>query len=392
VVPAYFVLREVLSTGSPLRLSAYLLQGREKWKGDPLTTLFWGDERGVIYLSNLLYSKEIMKERLNTVFIWNSRSRLNLDLRRADLIFIKIDHLFSRFLSRQGFLMIPELILFIGDISKPLPEILNLPMNKSMRENLREIRRHNYSFEMTKEPGKFEYFYYQMYLPYVTKRYKELAFVTAFRDMERAFKKGQLLLIRKGSDYVAGNILTVDQDTVLSVSLGIKDGEIRHLREGALIACNYFTILWAKEKGYRWLDLGHSIPFFKDGLFSYKKSLGMGIKRSPRVRTVFGMKICNFHRGVQNFLEKNPFIFIAQEKPMALIVIDQNHPLTLEEVQLLARTYAIPGLHRLVILSDQGFTQETEEFGRSNQNVHLISKKPEVFFESFQQIYLEKRV
>jgi hypothetical protein len=69
------------------------------------------------------------------------------------------------------------------DISKPLPEILKLSKNKSMRENLREMRRHNYSYEMTQDPAKFEYFYHQMYLPYVTKRYEELAFITGFQDM-----------------------------------------------------------------------------------------------------------------------------------------------------------------------------------------------------------------
>jgi len=392
VVPVYFFLKEGLFFASPLRFCVYLLQGKEKWGGNSLTTLFLGDERGVLYLSNLLYSGEPVKEKLGKVFIWRIKSRLNLDLPRADLIFIKIDGFFSRFLIRQGFIIIPELILFMMDISKPLPEILKLSKNKSLRENLREMRRQNYSYEMTQDPAKFEYFYHQMYLPYITKRFEELAFITGFREMERAFKKGQLLLIKRGNDYIAGNILKMDHETVFSVSLGIKDGEIKYLKEGAIIACNYFTILWAKKKGYKWFDIGHSIPFFKDGLFNYKKRWGMGIKLSTRVRTVFGMKVCNFQQGVQNFLKNNPFIFIDQEKLKGYILTDQNHPLTLEEVQSLVKTYSIPGLDCLAILSGQGFTQRAEEFSCSNQELHLISKKPDVFFETFPNILHNVRV
>ncbi len=391
-VPVYFFLKEMLYFASPFRFSVYFLQGKEKWGGNSLTALFLGDERGVLNLSNLLYSEEPVKEKLGKIFVWEIKSRLHLDLPKTDLIFIEIDGLFSRFLARQGFIIIPKLVLFMMDISKPLTEILKLSKNKSMRENLRAMRRQNYSYEMTQDPAKFEYFYHQMYLPYATKRYEKLAFIIGFREMERAFKKGQLLLVKRGDDYIAGNILKMDHDTVFSVSLGIKKGKIEYLKEGALIACNYFTILWAKEKGYKWYDIGHSIPFFKDGLFNYKKRWGMGIKLSTRVRTVFGMKVCNFQQGVQNFLKNNPFIFIDQEKLKGCIFIDENHLVTLEEVQSLVKTYSIPGLDCLAILSGQGFTQRAEEFSCSNQELHLISKKPDLFFETFPNILHNVRV
>jgi len=47
----------------------------------------------------------------------------------------------------------------------------------------------------------------------------------------------------------------------------------------------------------------------------------------------------------------------------------------------------------LVILSDQGFTQQAEEFANScsTQRLHLISTKTDVFFEAFPHVlHLEK--
>jgi hypothetical protein len=388
VETVFYSIKRVLFFVSKFRLSVYLLQGKEKWGGGSLKTLFLGDERGIHYFSDLLYLEEPVKESLGKVFIWEIKSRLNLELPRTDLIFIKIDGIFSRFLSRKGFIIIPGWVLFIMDLSRPLQEIWKLSKNKSLRENLRQIKKQNYSYEMTQDPSKFEYFYHQMYLPYAWKRFEKVTVLTSFRDMERAFKKGQLLLIKKGNDYISGVIIRMDHDTVFSVSLGIKEGKIEYLKEGALTACYYFTILWAKEEGYKWLDFGHCRSFFKDGVFNYKKRWGMGIKLSTRVRTIFGMKVCNFHQGVRTLLENNPFIFIDQEKLKGLILVDQNHPLIPEEVQSLVKTYCIPELDCLVILSDQGFTQQAEEFANScsTQRLHLISTKTDTFFEAFPHV------
>jgi hypothetical protein len=165
VVPAFLFLKRVLFFTSQFRLSVYLLQGREKWGGNSLSTLFLGDERGVLFFSDLLYLEEPLKESLGQVFIWRIKSRLNLELPRTDLIFIKIDGLFSRFLPQEGFIIIPEWTLFMMDLSRPLQEVWNLSKNKSLRENLRQIKKQNYSYEMTRDPYKFEYFYHQMYLP-----------------------------------------------------------------------------------------------------------------------------------------------------------------------------------------------------------------------------------
>jgi len=385
VVPVFFFLKRGLFFLSQFRLPVYLLEGKEKWGGDNLAVVFLGDEKGVLFLSNLLYSGEPATRNLGKVFIWRIKSRLNLDLPRIDLIFIKLDGLFSRWLGRRGFIIMPEWVLFMINLSRPLRETWNLSKkrNKSLRENLRRIKKDNYSYELTQEPGKFGYFYYQMYLPYVTKRFEELTLLTSFREMERAFKKGQLLLVKRGDRYVSGNVVRVDHDHVIVPYLGITEGRIEYLKAGALTALYYFTILWAKEGGYRWIDFGHSRSLLKDGSFKFKKHWGMEIKMSARLRDVFGIRICNFHPGVQSFLERNPFVFIDEGKLKGLVLAAQNHPLTLGEVQSFVKSGSIPGLDCLTILSDQGFAQEAVEFSFSHQGLHLISKKPDAFFEAF---------
>jgi len=120
----------------------------------------------------------------------------------------------------------------------------------------------------------------------------------------------------------------------------------------------------------------------------------MEIKISRRYRNVFGMKIYNFHHGVQNFLEKNPFVFIHQEKLKGLILADQSHPLTFEEAQTLLKTYSIPGLDSLAIVSQKGYTQQAEEFAKvcSTQRVQLITTKADIFFKEFPVFFGGRKV
>jgi len=284
-------------------------------------------------------------------------------------------------------MIIPEWVLFMFDLSKPSEKVWNLSKskNKSLRENIRKFRQHNYSYTITRDPAQFEYFYNQMYLPYVEGRFGEITAKAGFRQMERIFEKGQILLVKKGNEYVSGGVVRVEGNTVFFPFLGILGGKLEYLKGGALTALYYFTILWAKETGCKWLDFGHCRSFLKDGVFNYKKHWGMEIKISRRYRNIFGMKICNVHQGVQSFLEKDPFIFIDQEKLKGLIFIDDAYPLPLEEVESLLMTHSISGLDSLLIVSPKGYTKQAEEFAKawSTQKVQLINTKADVFFRDF---------
>ena len=76
----FFSLKRALFLSFQIRLSTYLLKGKEKWGGDNLTTLFFGEGTGLLYLSSLLYPQEPVKESLGKVFIWRIESRMSLDL------------------------------------------------------------------------------------------------------------------------------------------------------------------------------------------------------------------------------------------------------------------------------------------------------------------------
>ncbi len=110
----------------------------------------------------------------------------------------------------------------------------------------------------------------------------------------------------------------------------------------------------------------------------------MEVKRSNRIQTVIGLRPLHFGPAVSSFLEENPLIFIDEEKLKGLILADKNGPLSLKEVRSALKTYFIPGLDSLILLSSQGFRPDAEAFVSSNAMekgmIELIHGTAETFF------------
>jgi len=374
VVHAFSALNKVFFLASQLQTSAYLLRGKEKWSHENLSTLFLGDEKGLYNVSEMLYGEEPAKESLGRVFLWQMNSRTPRRLPQADLLLIRTPDFFADFLQRRGFMIIPEWVLFMLDLSKSFPEAWNLKKNKSLRENLREFRKHRYSCEITSDPEMFEHFYHRMYLPHATQRFGKLTFTSSYQSMKIIFRRGWLLLVKKENECVSASLMAPDGDTLLIHSLGVTDGKSEYLKTGALTALYYFNIMWAKEQGYAWIDFGHCRSLLRDGVFKHKKRWGMSIRSSTRLRNILCLKICNLHPGVRTALAKNPFIFIEKKKLNGFIMAEQQAALSREEVQSLVNAHAISGLDQLVIVCPRGFTQQAREFADScaTHRVRLI--------------------
>jgi folate-dependent phosphoribosylglycinamide formyltransferase PurN len=389
VQSGFFLIRKLASIISQIRLSAYKIHGIEKSSGCLLTVIFFGKERELHRLSDLLFSDLKTKEFLRKILFWNVMPYYRSNNFKADLIFINCDNFFSSFLARYGFLLIPEWISFKLNLFKTDSKSWKSKKSKSLKDDLRKIRQQKYSYEITRDPKKFEYFFQQMYLPYIQKRFREsTVFLTRFNLMKLIFEKGTLLLVKRGNEYVSGIIIVLHKKTAKVHSLGVKEGKFEYVRQGALAAIYYFSILWAEKNGYKWLDFGESSSFLNDGVLRYKKKWSLEIERSKYFRSNYGLKICNFSSGVRNFLADNPFIYLDQNKLKSAIIAKQNHTMTAKEVRAIIKSNSLGGLDCLMIISFGGFTEQATAFfsGSSNHRIRLICTNEEIFLKNFPRL------
>lgn len=386
--PAYLLMKRALSAFGEIQLPVHLLKGKDAM-GDNVRALVLADEKKVAYFASLLYSNEPSKKNLGKVLTWKLTSRRESMLPKADLTLIAVEGIYSHFLSRLGFIIVPQWVSSSLDISKPLSQIWKMDKNRSLKENLRKIRQNEYSYEISRDPSRFQQFYHEMYLPHIMRRFGQHALINQFDQLKRFFEIGHLILVKRNNDYVAGNIMVKYKEGISIHSSGVKQGNIDYLREGALVASYYFSIVWAKSQKYKSINFGHSRPFLNDGGLVHKKRWGMWVRRSHSNRAIFGIRLNNLSQSTKTFLARNPLIVIHRDKLKGLVFAGQENEVTAEELLSLFKTFHTPGLDSLIVISPKGFSQEAVGIanGKFSQKLCLADANLKKFCRNFPDSY-----
>lgn len=116
----------------------------------------------------------------------------------------------------------------------------------------------------------------------------------------------------------------------------------------ACLAALLFIIEWAKTQGIERLDYGVSLPFFRDGIFTYKKEWGMCVNEQ-RDQPVCALKLNALNECSLSFLRMNPFIAVDGKKLKGVVLID--YKATEAELQQIYSRYFLPHLDSLIIIS-----------------------------------------
>jgi hypothetical protein len=337
-----------------LHTNSFLLEGKTKDNLN-MSLLVFGDYENIVhYISKFAFSEEPKTELLGRVTYHNMLSVINRI--EPDLVFGEFPRVVRSLIS-QSFLVLPR-VNFSLDISLPMERILG-NMNSLRRRSIRKIEASSFVYEATKDPAKLVQFYQDIYLPLVSKtEHSSLSRFTPFEIMEKWFLRGELLLVRQNDAYLAGLLYHPEHgDTVHCRVIAYSEGL-------AAQAALYRLIQTAKKDGYTTLNYGPASPFMNDGLFFYKKSLGM----QTDVRdfdSFFGVKICNFEKPARDFLASTPFIFSAFKDVIGLVTLLK--PLEEANLSSVCHDHYVQGLNKLMIVSPR---IEKDEQG-SSPNVSL---------------------
>lgn len=331
-----------------------ILKGKGSQNGINLSFLIAGKGQDSAFLLNKIYPAEPEATKIKRMFIW----KIPFFKPEVNATLIEADRCFSRFLAHQGFFAIPAWISFIMDISIPMEKIVRRNNGKGNSANFRKISKYSYEYEVGSNEEKLHLFYHTMYLPYISARHGKLMVHTTLNRMKDILQKGELLLIKRSGEYVSGQLIYKTSPIPIVSYLGVKDGNIDLVKQGALYAVYYYTILWAKEKGYTKLDFGHCRPFLNDGVFLFKRSFGMKIQRSPQYRRLY-LSISSLNSYLEQFFANNPLVHETQGVLKGLLFLKKDVPSVKEVVEVSSRKYFIPGLAGFTVVLPDGTKIET---------------------------------
>lgn len=340
-----------------LYFSVFLIQGNERYSGKNLNVIFLDNNNTFSYLHDKLFYGEFKSKKIGKCFIWNVNKYLNNLSVNYDALFIKSDVFFSRFFEKKGFIVIPEFVSLTLNISKPIEKIV-MSFKKSIKEDIRKIKKIGYTFEISTDPKKLKMFYYQMYLPYINKRYGKLSRLSHYEFFRYLLERNSKLILTKLNDeYLFGALFSIKKDKIITSFAGAMEGKAIYMKSGLGATPYYFLILWAKENGYSSIDFGKSNPFLDDGLLKYKTKWGASIKKTEITSPdIIALKENNSNQGIISFLKNNHLISIEKNKFKGIIFLENRQKIKSDEIQGFLKKYNISSLTELEFKSTQDFS------------------------------------
>jgi hypothetical protein len=268
------------------------------------------------------------------------------------LTLVETSWFFSPFLRDNGFFVSPRLD-FVLNIVGSLENILNRVAD-GKRRKLKQVAAAGYTFEVTKDLSKLEFFYHNMYFPHMLKRHLGYALPISFSECQQLFLKGALLLVKSDGEYLSGNIIVPQGDELWEPVIAVKDVD-KYLTLGSY-AADYFSILVGIERGFKRMDFGEAPPFMSDGLFQFKKGLGMWVRAAKGSSAqVFGVRFSGLGESVRRFLSVNPFVFVDDEGLSGIVFLERVDALSV-------KPFCVSGLSRLYILSNNPIASAVDDY------------------------------
>jgi hypothetical protein len=318
------------------RPTVWCIEGTERHTGCPLKIIYAGRKIHQRYFSHIAFGDGPHREALGRTWTWRV-ARFLRNHPDADMLITETSAAyFEKFAAREDF-FIP--LWVEGQI---FHSRLDRHLRGSLRDDLRKVRKHGYSYEITRDPEKLRMFHHEMYEPYISMVHGDRAALMSLDALLSKAGHADLLLVRCAEDYVAGGVFLYEGGAVRTWSLGIRHGNHAHVRKGAIAALYYYKILYLKEQGYDSFNAGASRAFLRDGALQYKRKWGMTLT-GPRPGG-FWLRRLSQSPGVLAFLVNNPFIY-ARDNTLHGMAYSVDAAPTEETSRQLGKLHRGLGLH-----------------------------------------------
>jgi monoamine oxidase len=323
-----------------VRPVVWLLEGEEREIGRSLRILFSGQLENKNYIAHMAFRGSCAQRRLG-------RRSLRLLLRLgqsgpplgADISLIEIaEDAHRRMVRRPGF-FVP---CWVGGEVDITDALRRMQASKGTRQDLRRLGERAIELVATRDAAAYESFYEKMYAPYVRAMFGDRTFAMSREEMVGAQPCSELLLLKLDGEVIVGQIVLYESTRVRLWSVGVKDGDRVYLKGGTMKALDDLTFRYLAAKGYRFVHLGASRPFLRDGALDYKRRLGLRV--TDQGGRGFVLRYRAESRAAAAFLAANPFIYFEDGQFKAAVHADAQTCEAQSARVALRERYALAGL------------------------------------------------
>lgn len=344
-----YPVRYLISIFNRVRLDQWILMNKEGSNKEKLTVIYTGQEKSKNYFIKLAYNNICKEHYIGKRWIWNFNHTTKKMAKNVSLTVTEVHESLKKYFKEKNLFYVPCWISTEIDITGEMSSIIN---NRGLKSDLSHIRKSKLHYELTNEVNSFKKFYYNMYVPSTKKLHGNQAVIHNYDSMKEIFSKNcDLLLLKKGQEYIAGILIYYMNGKARLWSSGLNNGNIDYIRKyRAKGALYYFSILCLKEKGIKKLSFGLTRAFLNDGVYQYKKKWGLYLLGTTNVG--FLIKPLILTDGLKNFFMNNPFIhFGDDERYFGTIFVDNINQIKKEKIKKIYKNRYIHGLSQFLIYS-----------------------------------------
>jgi hypothetical protein len=351
---------ELASSAARHQAKAVLLVGTEKHTRQPVTTGYFGSGENLRYVSELLYDDVELAEEKPGLKSWQASGWLRRHAERADLLVADLPWPYQKALRRARFIEVPTWVQQKLPLAGSWDGVLARFRKNTKSTDLRKIRKYQLDYRTTSEPSEVERFYDWMYLPYIQRRFGDLADIEPRGRIVYCGSTGTLLQVVRDHQVVAAVVLLEWEKCLNFLWVGVPEGLSAEMSEGAFSALYYYSIRYGHERGCHEIDLSGTRPLLNDGVFRYKRKWGASV-HDGWSRDALSLRPQRFTPGVCSFLANHPWI-VRQGDGLSGKVVFQQGALSVEAVDRCVETYSCAGLVSLQLFSFDGVDDQARRW------------------------------
>lgn len=290
------------------RFPCHVLTGPEKNSGVPISVIYLGEGKSLDYIKSIFFQTSPDDSITDHYSLLEILCGIRPKIDGYDLRVCEFTPRVMRFIRSPGSFKTPDWIEQVIPLDGSWEEVVARFRKNTRTTDLRKVRKYNFAHDIVTDQKSIEYFYDNLYLPYLTQRFGD-AFDVIDRDwLISVGKKGGLLRILDGDRVIAGVVIHYGEDYLDWIWTGALTGEDTAQENGAFSTLYYHSIKHAHDKGFSIIKLNNTRAFLNDGLHRYKRKWGAHIARSRSSEWALLLDF-NFHSTVtQHWLESTPFI------------------------------------------------------------------------------------
>jgi len=251
-----------------LVLPFWVLRGRERHSGEPLSVLWAGSKSHLAYLKGRLFETNFLDAKFvghRPLFMTNWLLRSHACQVGVSLV----KQISSSEPKLETDFRVPlwnecEIIFDKNNTTAKAGELLR-EVNKSLKNGL--------SGRICTRPGDLEWFFENIYLPSVTSSHGEAALPTSVERRLQQLADGTIELVQivREGEVIAGTLIDYRGEVPVLKEIGVLHGSKEIKKLGAITATNVFAMDHVRAKGYARINFGLTRSFLNDGGLMYKR-------------------------------------------------------------------------------------------------------------------------